>query len=128
MTTPLIDLSGYTEHELFLKSVKGLASQGFERALMWMDSAGNLTACRYQAGEKRCAAGWLVDDETALEAIAGCGKWMGVVAAGLATEAHKDFINNLQSLHDRAKHPSMMKEKFIKLAAAKGWPIPEELR
>lgn len=124
-TKPLIDLSGFTEHELFLKSVKGLASQGFERA---MRSINGLSKCDYLSDTNtRCAAGWLVDDEAALRSLNNTGSWSWVATSGRATKHHTTFIERLQQCHDNSYTPAVMKEALRSLASVKGWPIPEEL-
>lgn len=111
-----------TKQEMFNKSVAGLASQNFERAV---DAGGT---CSYRAGKKRCAWGWV--DDALLSTDTGTVFTLKSNGIGLAAELDRDeiiFARELQKAHDESMIPSVMRTKLRELALKHNLTLPPEL-
>ncbi len=108
---------------MFDKSVKGLASQGFERSL---HSDG--VTCMYNGpdGTKHCAWGWvdtLPDDAE--------GSSVDELEVGLAVKLgpkQKQFARMLQRAHDGAGTPERMQKRLRDVAENYGLRLPKVLK
>lgn len=117
-----------TKQEMFDRAVRGLASQGWERAV---DEEGR---CQYQdATGKRCAWGWVdrsLDETTPFGSVLSLRRSKIGLAAELDDE-HEDFAGFLQTAHDIDRPVSRRITAFVDLAEKYNltWPsdVPQEL-
>lgn len=127
----------HTRQEIFDASVKGLASQGFERSMSkTIDSLTKVCAYRGSDGRK-CSIGHLIPDEFYAPEIEGFGisllteKSSGVFNRGVDYmfdfgEFDVDFLARLQNAHDSGETPNIMVRRLRKLAIEEGLVYPDE--
>lgn len=105
-----------TEQEVLDIVVRGLASQEWERSIAY----GGHCAYRGAYGRK-CAAGWLMNDDeveenTVISRLKGVCKRLGV---------DPEFLQSLQDLHDGGPGGSEMLDRFRRFAEVSNlrWPL-----
>lgn len=120
-----------TRQEMFDKSVAGLASQGFERSV---STDGEIEACLYRSGARRCAYGWILPDNILdrLErdgnlSCAALTLFQLYVVGELPGYDDVEFIVDLQRAHDSATFHGHMKSNLRELAARYNLAVPSVL-
>lgn len=109
----LATLAGSTKQEVFDTVARGLAAQGFERAV-------DGTLCRYYDSYGfRCAAGQLMTEEEyhALTAEQRDLSWADLVRQGVVAEDNMPLICALQFAHDNAADPTELRGRLAQTAA-----------
>lgn len=116
-----------TRQELFNNAYRGIASQGWKRAMV-------NDVCMYRMShDVRCAIGWNIPDHLyqpefeTLTVNADVGGADIAEAAGIALEDLK-FANDLQLAHDgivTTKDDDMLRQRLHYFARANGVRIPE---
>lgn len=116
-----------TKQDIFNKSVKAMAAQGFKQSR-------ELNGCRYRftkdTGEKMvCAIGALIDNDHYDPVFEGGGISMDVIRAlnSSGVEADIVFLYELMNCHDYGFKPETMKSDFRNMAEKYGLSLPPEL-
>lgn len=111
---------------LFHAMVRGLAAQGWKRAMA--PASDGVEVCAYRGADgTKCAAGHLIDDDEIPEG-SNAGLGIRFLAAG-KTLRHIDsrdlvFVSKLQGMHDSNPTPLGMRAAFSGFAAGTGLPWP----
>lgn len=112
-----------TRQEMFEKAMRGLASQGWERAVR---SRWQPAACVYQTADgKRCAWGW-VDMSLTAESTGDVHNCGGL--ADSLDEWTRAWARRLQATHDSYREdPRPLRDRFIDFAGENNLTWPEGL-
>lgn len=120
-----------TRQEAFDKAVRGLASQGFKRAMAVGEDG--VASCAHQIGDLRCAFGWVMPDDF-LARLREDGEMSSCAAAifdsyGSSAPGYDIwlFISQLQRAHDNGATPQAMWHNLESLAIRNGLRLPLEL-
>ena len=114
----------------FDTAVRGLASQGFERSLSKAGD-GVTERCAYRGSEgRKCAVGWLMNDEEALEADRRLLSGFSLLLLNGQNLSIEDrfFLSDLQDAHDGGPEGDLMQQRLIEFAEEYGLSTPEELK
>ncbi len=113
-----------TRQEMFDRAVRGLRSQGFERAAV---SSGMGTRCVYQTKSgHRCAWGWV---DRSLTNESGRVDTLHIRKVGLAATLEEWDVSwalSLQEAHDVSKSPADMERTLRNFAITYELVFPEE--
>lgn len=115
-----------TRQQMFNTAYHGLAAQGFTQS---MRSDGESCAYRGQDG-KRCALGYLIPDEVynpEWDGPDGTSAYFLAEydATNVICKANQQFLVHLQTVHDCATSPDLMRERLAGFAKEHGLTIPE---
>lgn len=110
------------QQKLFNRTVRGLASQGFERS---MAPLGDGCAYRGQDG-CRCAIGWLIPNKRYSPDLEGWGASRRCVRKAVAAGS-PGFLAYLQRCHDQGRTPDEMKKNLRAFASDHGLALPKVL-
>lgn len=114
-----------TNQEAFNKAVRGLAAQGFQRAMQCAYT------CAYRDGEgRRCAVGHLLSDEEL--AVEGNSQPVYELQTpfeegGSLNGLDSMVLENLQGAHDTSTTPIDMKSRLVEFAIRYELELPREL-
>lgn len=120
-----------TEQEIFDKSVAGLASQDFDKCLPNPEDSDK--RCMYNGPNGRhCAIGWVIEGVqlTDRQERMSINSLFGEVQAvrEMLADVNRSFIEELQSAHDSAQAPTLMKQSLTRVAKKYGLTLPDVLR
>jgi hypothetical protein len=102
-------MSSQLDQKAFTKVVLGLRAQGCQS----VDESG---LCSYRAGNLKCAAGMLIEDEEYDQEMEGCAAYEGIVAALFRSKNYNiELMEALQSIHDDDL-PERWESGFAKVA------------
>jgi hypothetical protein len=120
----LANLKEATEQQVFDQVAKHMLAQGVRSKKA--DSEHNVCLYRGPAGLK-CAAGCLIADDEYTPEMDNNHKgtsWDGLVSRGEVPRAHRDLIQDMQSIHDR-QEPEDWKAVLKDYAANRGLAFNE---
>lgn len=117
-----------SNQEMFDTAVKGIASQGWKRAILPAERAREFNGCAYRDGVGgKCAIGWNIPDESYNERIEGSLASGKLVQEAVGREYDTKFATELQSAHDTSQTKLKMVDSLRSFARNWDLKIPPEL-